>query len=155
MKKLITYLGILASFAPLTLAASGEQINWQVLSNGGTQASTAGLKLVGTVCQTAVGVGASDDFGLINGYWQELGSPSCCGRYTGGYTGNTNCDPEGKRNLADITRLTDRVYISKQPLCCEENGNTNGDPEGKLNLADITRLTDHVYISHEETAPCP
>jgi hypothetical protein len=79
-----------------------------------------------------------------------------CGAYTAGSTGNTNCDTEGKRNLADVTRLIDRVYLTPgTPLCCEMNGNTNGDPEGILNLADITRLIDYVYISHQETAPCP
>lgn len=81
-------------------------------------------------------------------------STSCCGAFTTGQTGNTNCDVEGKRNLADITRLIDNVYISKQPLCCTENGNVNGDTGDKVNLADITRLIDHVYISKNETASC-
>jgi hypothetical protein len=81
---------------------------------------------------------------------------SCCGQYTDGYTGNCNCDTEGKRNLADITQLISRVYITPGiPLCCEENGNTNGDPAGTLNLADVTKLIDHVYISHAQTAACP
>jgi hypothetical protein len=81
---------------------------------------------------------------------------NCCGRYTGGLTGNCNCDDQGLRNLADITKLIDRIYIVPSvPLCCEENGNTNGDPFGKMGLADITRLIDHVYLSHGETAPCP
>jgi hypothetical protein len=83
-----------------------------------------------------------------------VGTPSCCGLYASGYTGNTDCDTSGKRNLADITRLIDRVYISKQPLCCEENGNVDGDVDGKLNLADITRLIDHVYLSKQVTSIC-
>lgn len=83
-----------------------------------------------------------------------VGTPSCCGRYLAGYTGNTDCDTEGKRNLADITRLIDRVYISKTILCCDFNGNVDGDIDGKLNLADITRLIDHVYISKQETSAC-
>lgn len=78
----------------------------------------------------------------------------CCGQYTGGQTGNANCDEGGKRNLADITRLIDNVYISKEVLCCQENGNTNGDELNKVNLADITKLIDHVYISKNETAAC-
>jgi hypothetical protein len=78
----------------------------------------------------------------------------CCGNYTGGYTGNTNCDTEGKRNLGDITKLIDRVYVSKAELCCEANGNIDGDEEDKINLADITKLIDHVYVSKTETAPC-
>ena len=78
----------------------------------------------------------------------------CCGTYTGGYTGNTDCDTDGKRNLADITKLIDRVYLSKTPLCCEENGNVDGDSEGKFTLADITKLIDHVYLSKQMTALC-
>lgn len=79
---------------------------------------------------------------------------SCCGQYAGGYTGNTDCDSDGKMNLADITRLIDRIYISKTALCCEENGNVDGDAENKMNLADITKLIDHIYLSKDPTAAC-
>lgn len=83
-----------------------------------------------------------------------IAEPPCCGLATGGLTGDPDCDVDGKRNLADITRLIDHVYISKFPLCCPANGNVDGDAEGKINLADITRLIDHVYISKVETAVC-
>jgi hypothetical protein len=80
----------------------------------------------------------------------------CCGLYAGGLTGNTNADPDGKRNLADVTRLIDRIYVTPDvPLMCEPSGNTDGDPAGKLNLTDITRIIDHLYVSLVETAPCP
>lgn len=78
----------------------------------------------------------------------------CCGQFTAGQTGNTDCDTVGKRNLADITRLIDKVYISKEELCCLENGNVDGDLLAKVNLADITGLIDHVYVSKAETAAC-
>jgi hypothetical protein len=81
-------------------------------------------------------------------------SNSCCGLYTGGVTGNANCDQDGKLNLGDITRLIDRVYVSKSELCCDESGNVDGDIESKINLADITRLIDNVYVSRQETALC-
>jgi len=74
-----------------------------------------------------------------------------CGQFTDGYTGNADCSDDGKRNLADITRLIDRVYVTKEILCCEENGDTDGDVDAKINLGDITRLIDHVYVSNEET----
>jgi hypothetical protein len=73
---------------------------------------------------------------------------------TGGITGNTNCSEDGKITLSDISRLIDRVYISKLPLCCEEVGNTNGSPDGKLTLSDISCLINQVYISKEPCAPC-
>ena len=79
----------------------------------------------------------------------------CCGIFTGGFTGNTDCDSQGKMALADITKLIDRVYLSKTPLCCEENGNVDGDTEGKMGLSDITKLIDHVYLSKQPTATCP
>ena len=79
---------------------------------------------------------------------------SCCGEFTSGQTGNANCSDDGKVNLADITRLIDRVYISKVELCCEENGNIEGDVDANVNLADITSLIDHVYISKNPTTPC-
>ena len=79
---------------------------------------------------------------------------SCCGFWTGGFTGNTDCDYEGTRDLNDILKLIDRVFISKETLCCEANGNVDGDLIGRINLADIFWLIDHIYLSKEETAPC-
>ena len=93
-----------------------------------------------------------------NTYWPEFEvgkvaiSTSCCGAYTGGYTGNTDCSTDGAMNLQDITRLIDRIYLSKATLCCEKNGDTNGD--GTMSLQDVTRLIDHVYLSKNPTATC-
>ncbi len=86
-----------------------------------------------------------------------IGSPcdpdeSCCGLYTGGYPGNTDCSHDGKRTLADITRLIDHIYISKQDLCCQQNGDVHFDD--KRSLGDITGLIDHVYIRRNEFDPC-
>ena len=79
----------------------------------------------------------------------------CCGKFTNGHTGNCDCDPEGIRNLTDVTRLIDYIYLSRAPLCCEANGNVDGDAENKINLIDVTRLIDHIYLSKSETVNCP
>ncbi len=134
--------------------ASNEEINWQVISAGGTDGSSASFVLKATVAQTATGTGSSTSFGLSHGFWQEFGSGGCCGLYTGGITGNANCSEDGKLTLSDITRLIDRVYISKEDLCCEPNGNTNADAECKITLSDITKLIDAVYISKADPEPC-
>ncbi len=78
----------------------------------------------------------------------------CCGINTGGITGNVNCGSDGKMTLSDITRLIDRVYISKLPLCCEASGNTNGSVDCNITLSDITVLIDAVYISKTPPAEC-
>jgi hypothetical protein len=134
---------------------AGEQINWQVISSGGTDGNSTNFKLQGTVSQTAVGTGSSDNYGLSHGFWQESGDgEGCCGQYTGGITGNCNCSEDGKLTLSDITRLIDRVYISKLPLCCEASGNTNGSADCKITLSDITVLIDAVYISKLPPEAC-
>ena len=106
---------------------------------------------------------ASGDLGGYESGWDPDIIFDCCGSYTSGRTGNVNwenlqtrfrCDSTGNRNLADITRLIDYVYISKQALCCHEDGNVNGDLDGKINLADITDLINHIYIAKPETASC-
>jgi hypothetical protein len=78
----------------------------------------------------------------------------CCGIYTGGITGNTNCSPDGKITLSDISKTIDRVYISKLPLCCDKNANTNGSADGKITLSDISKQIDAVYISKIPPFPC-
>lgn len=77
---------------------------------------------------------------------------NCC---LDGYTGNTNCDEHGIRNLRDVLRLIDYLYISHNPLCCEEEGNVDGDVEREINLTDVLRLIDAIYITRLPTAPCP
>jgi hypothetical protein len=145
-----------ASGAPPSPANASEQIRWQVISSGGTDGHATTYALKGTIGQTAVGHAQTTQYAVDHGFWQPFAiDTSCCGRYTGGYTGNTDCDIDGKRNLADITVLIDHVYISKTNLCCRENGNVDGSLDGKINLADITALIDHVYISKLPTAACP
>ena len=87
----------------------------------------------------------SDGDGIGDACW------NCC---IGEHAGNTDCDSEDKRNLADITTLIDFVYLSKKALCCESEGNVDGDIAKKINLADITKLIDHVYLSKKPVAAC-
>jgi hypothetical protein len=146
------------------LSSSGNSLIYSTYLGGTSDDFGRGIVVDDAGCAYVTGRTHSSDFPTENPYRTYQGSydvfivkiaQHCCGIYTGGYTGNTNRDTDGKRNLADIVGLIDRVYLSQEPLCCEENGNTNGDPDGVLNLADISKLIDHVYISHTETAPCP
>ena len=77
---------------------------------------------------------------------------TCCGQYTNGIRGNTNCSPDGKINLQDITRLIDYRYLDGAALCCRENGDVNGD--GTISLQDITRLVDYIYLSKHPLFEC-
>lgn len=78
----------------------------------------------------------------------------CCGRFNNGFTGNTNCSPNGALDLTDVTTLIDHIYLTKKPLCCEGNANVSGDAEGRLDLVDVTWLIDHIYLTKKPTAAC-
>ena len=134
---------------------ASERIPWQVISSGGTDGQSIIYALKGTVAQTATGHSITVQYAVDHGYWQpSVADTSCCGRYTGGYTGNTDCDTQGKYTLNDVTVLIDNVFITHKELCCEENGNVDGSADGKHTLNDITRLIDKVFITHAATASC-
>jgi len=142
---------------PTATTVSENVIAASVFSGGGNSGSSSSFRLSGTVSQVAVGSGVYGVNRADHGFWNVLNALSvtpCCGLYTGGLTGNTNCDPEGRRDILDITVLIDHVYISQRDLCCPANGNLDPSNGEMINLADITRLIDFVYISHAETAPC-
>jgi len=88
-------------------------------------------------------------------YWTIRPIAGCCGLYTGGKPGNTDCDPDGKYNLSDITKTITRVYLDPEtPLCCEENGDVNCDT--KINLTDITQIITRVYLNPSfQFCDCP
>ncbi len=50
---------------------SGEEINWQVISSGGTEGSSIDYVVRGTVGQTAVGRGYSPDHNVSHGFRQR------------------------------------------------------------------------------------
>lgn len=145
------------------LNSSGNSLVYSTFLGGGDSDWGQGISVDASGNVFVTGGTFSVDFPTENPFQTDQGHSdafvtklrvTCCGAYTSGQTGNTNCDSDGKRNLADITLLIDHVYISKAELCCNENGNINGDVDGKRNLADITVLIDHVYISKTETAAC-
>ncbi len=156
---------ILAEIEPVpdTIIDSGSQqaeqggVHWSVLASGGGQGNVGEYLLGATIGQPCVGKTTIGTITLNAGFWQDFGSGSqdCCGRYTGGETGNTDCDVEGKRTLSDVTTLIASIYVTHNPLCCTANGNVDGDSEAQLTLNDIMRLIDNIYINHTPCASCP
>ncbi len=117
---------------------AGEEINWQVISGGGTINGTSdNYKLSGTVAQTATGAGTSDNYGLSHGFWQEFaGGGDCCD-----LPGDAKND--GLVNILDITFLIAHLYKGGPPPPCLNEGDTNHDCI--INILDITRLIAFLY----------
>ena len=61
----------------------------------------------------------------------------------------------GVKDLSDITKLVDYVYLEGAPAFPDERmGNCNCSPDGVIDLADIMKLVDHVYESKAPLLPC-
>jgi hypothetical protein len=135
--------------------AQGEEINWQVISSGGTEGTSTNFVLKGTVGQTAVGYGSSTNYGLSHGYWQEFGPTTCCNH--DGIRGDA--DGSGSINVADPTYLTDYIFFGGDPPPCQDPDGTypegDADGSGSINVADPTYLTDYIFFGGPDPLPCP
>ncbi len=134
--------------ASLTLPApaypdSGVDINWQVISSGGSNGTTASYEMRGTLGQPVVGLGSSASYGLSQGYWQDFG---CCGQ-------RGDADNSDAVNVADLTYLVDYLFFSGPAPPCEEEGDVDGS--AAINVADLTYLVEFLFFSGPAPPPCP
>jgi hypothetical protein len=115
---------------------TGERIDWQVLSSGGTDGSSSNFKMKGTVSQTVVGPGNSTNFRLNSGFWQDFGVGGCCAK-----GGDANHD--GKLNLLDVSYIINKLYRSGPDFVCFEEADAKAD--GKINLLDVSYIINALY----------
>jgi len=142
-------------FATVAGAAdkAGEEINWQVISGGGSMNGTsASYILSGTLGQTAIGSGSSAAYAVRHGFWQDFGDGggNCCMDW--GLPGDANDDMA--INLLDILNIIAYVYQDpigepSNPHGCDALLDCNGDgPDVDnpiINLLDILAMIEHVY----------
>jgi len=121
---------------------SGEKVDWHVVAGGGTQGSSGGYLLGGTVGQTSVGPGASPSHRLYSGFWQSFAA-ACQGR-----CGNANGGADNKVNVADASYIINFVFVpgSPGPQPVYACGNANGGVDGKANVADATYIINFVFV---------
>jgi hypothetical protein len=74
---------------------------------------------------------------------------SCCH----GTVGNTDCDPDGGVDIADLSRLIDHLFVSLQPLCCPDAAQYDSAPA--IDIADLTRMIESLFIFITDPPPCP
>ena len=141
-----------------TSPRTGEQIKWQVISSGGTKGSSASFGLHGTVGQTAVGGGTSDNYGLTHGFWQEHGGGTCC---MPPIRGNVDYDVGDAIDISDLVYLVDYMFTGgSAPTCWEEanvDGSGDGPPDGSedIDISDLVYLVDFMFNGGPAPLPCP
>ena len=75
--------------------------------------------------------------------------PPCCINMRG----NVNMDPNDDCDVADLTALTNHLFITFEPLSCVEEADVNAD--GIVDISDQSRLTDHLFVTFEPLEYCP
>jgi len=145
---------LLIVLIPALVFATGEEINWQVISGGGSMNGTStNYRLSGTVGQTATGSGTSTGYGLLHGFWQTFDPQidNCCMAW--GTPGDANKD--NNVNLTDILDAISFVYVVPlgEPVAadgCNALYDANGDgltaETPNVNLTDILNMISHVYV---------
>lgn len=140
-------------------ARSGEEVNWQVISSGGTEGTSTNYRVSGTVGQTAVGSGSSASYGLGHGYWQPLGgggSTSCCN-----LRADINHDGTGP-DISDLVYMVSYMFSGgPQPPCEDPPGSgyfaeadVNGDMTGP-DISDLVYLVTYMFSGGPAPVPCP
>ena len=121
-----------AALSKLTAIRAGEDINWQVVSCGGTSGISTNFSLMGTACQTAAGKGNSTNFTLNEGYWQDF-SQLC------------DCLP-GDANGDGTINITDPVYIIQYIFAGGPAPVPYAICSGDANCDCVVNITDAVYL---------
>lgn len=129
--------------------ATGEQINWQVLSSGGGASTSTNYKLDATTVQTAVGAATSTNYIVKHGFWQNFSPASCCV----GVTGNVNT--LGIVDVSDLSLLV--AYLTTIPpptLPCAAEANVNAT--GIIDVSDLSLLVAYLTMIPPPSLPsCP
>jgi len=153
------------SAADETAPEAGEEIKWQVIAAGGTiDAISTNYRLSGTVAQTSVGYGESDNYGLSGGFWQvfEPGGTGCCVGRVGDANGQSGDEP----TISDVSVMIDAKFITgtcggdPPKIACLAEADTNqsggADPTcDDITISDISTLIDYLFITGPENATLP
>ncbi|PKK85105.1 MAG: hypothetical protein CVT49_00760 [candidate division Zixibacteria bacterium HGW-Zixibacteria-1] len=136
---LILFAIVILAMIAYTNERVGEEINWQVISSGGSiNGTSTNYQLSGTVAQTATGAGSSTNYGLNHGFWQgfESGGPGCC-KVAGDANNNDAV------NILDVTFIINYLYKGGAAPVCSDKADANGN--NVINILDVTYLISYLY----------
>lgn len=134
MRKTAFILATLLVLSSLALAAT--DIDWDVVSSGGTEGNSGNVSLSGTLSQTAVGTGSSGSINASHGYWQEfpVGGPTyLCG----------DSDASGAVDIDDVVHLIYYIFAGGSPPDPIESG--DADCSGSADIDDVVYLVSYIF----------
>ncbi len=136
-KNLILMIFLSLSLSAILCMATGEKVDWQVMSVAGESATSTNFTHNGTSGQTTIGRHKTNQFVLNSGFQLALGSAgfSCCL-----IPGDVNED--GSTNIGDAVYMINHVLKGGPPPDCLTTGDVNND--GSINIGDAVFLINFV-----------
>jgi hypothetical protein len=129
-----------ATELPAAALMTGEEINWDVVASGGDmQGSSTSYNLSGTVGQTAIGPGASANYGLNHGFWQNFSivGASCV---------PGDADASAAVDIDDVVYLIAYIFSGgpapAPAVCCGD-----ADASGGVDIDDVVYLIAYIFSS--------
>lgn len=150
MKSKVVLLIMLASLIgwSMILQAAAEDISRDVISSGGTEATSENYGLRGTISQNAANSGISENYGAHHGFWLASGeiSQPCQGK-----CGDANND--NSVNVSDAVYVINFVFVGgAHPLPILACGDANGD--GSINVSDAVYIINYVFVGGASPGNC-
>jgi len=134
---------------PVAASAPQPELKWKVVSSGGTNATSGGLRLQGTIGQTSTTFSTAGSLNLNAGFWQNFGSGACCVGIRGDFNG------DGLDNsVLDLTYLIDDIFRGGPPSACPEEADINSDLTPSTVL-DLTFIINDIFRGGPSPASCP
>jgi hypothetical protein len=120
---------------------AGEIIKWQVIASGGVRGSSTNFVLNGTAGQTAIGKGTSTNFGVSQGFWQNLVTLSYkCGDANG----------DAAVDISDVVYLIAYIFSGGSAPVPLDAGDANCDHA--VDISDVVYLIAYIFSGGQ--APC-
>jgi hypothetical protein len=140
---------IVIAFACLP-SASATKLQWQVVSSGGSEATSGVHKLNSTIGQIVAQPGSSGSHKLIHGFQQNFtaSAPACtrCG----------DANNDGSKDISDVVYLIAYIFSggAAPGECNTPNGLGDADGSGAVDISDVVYVI--AYIFSGGLAPhCP
>ncbi len=130
------------------LAIADEQVDWQAITAGASEAGSDSFSVSGSLGQPVVGT--TGEGAALHGYWQSfaIGDISCCR-----LRGDVNYDGSVP-DIADLIYMV--IYLFQQgpiPYCL---GNADIDASGTTpDISDVIMLVAFMFQEGAELPACP
>ena len=150
------YRSLLTSLTTLLFIAVGSeaQVQWCVISSGGTKMLSENFSMLATVDHSIIGVVSGHQYSIEQGFWCS----TCCR----GKVGDANNSGLDEPTIGDVSTMIDALFISENcslfSCFAEADINQSGGWVPScihITIGDISLLIDYLFIAGPQNLSLP